>query len=112
MRKQGGGYSMSRRETAGAELVEVPVERSSFRSTVTDSCTACPAQRAQTRHVALTSASPTLAPQIDLQLVKASASEDTQHHSNWSRDVPPVVAALLFPAIGHLPIHQHYLAGR
>ena len=36
---------MSRRETAGAELVEVPVERSSFRSTVTDSCTACPAQR-------------------------------------------------------------------
>ena len=39
-----------------------------------------PEVRAQTRHVALTSASPTLAPQIDLQLVKASASEDTQHH--------------------------------
>lgn len=91
---------------------EVLVVRSSSKSTVTDSCTACQAPRVQTRHEALTSANPTPEAQTDLQLAKASALEDTQHHSNWSQGERQVFVVPLAPATDLPHIHQHCLAGR
>jgi len=115
MKRQGDEYSTLRKEILVVVLlvsVEVLVVRSSSKSTVTDSCTACQARRVQTRHEALTSVNPTLEAQTDLQLAKASALEDTQHHSNWNRGERQVVVVPLAPAIDLLHIHQHCLAGR